>query len=576
MKSSSVVKSFSGELAAKVPAAVPVLHDAEPSSYDVSESAETVLLRPPNFVSPVEIGTPPTSLITSSRDETGISKQILVYEKEPLAQPQAKISLFETSHSRLSDSVACRNSRPVLYSAIGSLEDPGNSSYRWKRGGSLLANIDPHSQEIDSSYGIYRSAGKEVDHIGSRSPSISNQPIRIGGQMNHRSKPTFFDASEASAYQSTQLEKESGATNADENLLNLSRIPTQSLTMEEAKVKTKSNKKVTIGGDQKVRKSKKKQQVVEMFRPSSDAYTPRMGKKEIKYKPAELRTPVQQMATPLGTLSRPNFRDALKRVSMILRQHIVKIERRFEQNYRQQKQNSMGLLNHAFGESYGSHHPLRQRKEVDGLFHLAMKDEFSEDRFIIPKYKCTMIRIPMARMGMVCGLKHIRVKYEIPSEDEIYDFAHRLFKKVQLSSECSIVCLIYVERLMEISKVPLLANTWRPIFMCGLLLASKVWQDLSSWNIEFAGVYPQYSLDAINRLELQFLRSIKWELYISSSLYAKYYFALRSLVEKTDFRQRYNRMVGGVNNVKASTARKIEERTTMIKEEVLQQLSRSM
>ena len=112
--------------------------------------------------------------------------------------------------------------------------------------------------------------------------------------------------------------------------------------------------------------------------------------------------------------------------------------------------------------------------------------------------------------------------------------------------------------------------------MCGLLLASKVWQDLSSWNIEFASVYPRYSLDSLNRLELQFLRMVKWDLYISSSQYAKYYFALRSLVEKPDFRRRYNRMVGGIDTVQASHARKIEERSTMLKEEALLQLSRSM
>jgi hypothetical protein len=227
----------------------------------------------------------------------------------------------------------------------------------------------------------------------------------------------------------------------------------------------------------------------EMFRPSSDAYTPRMEKKKIKYKPAEMRTPVQKTSTSMGTLQRPNFRDALRRVAMIIHQHIVKIERRFEGN---------GIV----GE--------------EGLFRTSMRDAFSEDNFCTPTYRCTMVRIPMARPGMIYGLRKIRAKYEIPSEGEIYEFAHQLFKSVQLSSECSIVCIIYIERLMEIAKVPLLACTWRPIFMCGLLLASKVWQDLSSWNIEFASVYPQYSLAAINRLELTFLRMVKWDLYISS------------------------------------------------------------
>uniref|UniRef100_A0A6U3CS23 Uncharacterized protein n=1 Tax=Entomoneis paludosa TaxID=265537 RepID=A0A6U3CS23_9STRA len=283
-----------------------------------------------------------------------------------------------------------------------------------------------------------------------------------------------------------------------------------------------------------------------------------MGKREIKYKPAEMRTPVQKMSSGLGTLSRPNFRDALRRVAMIIQQHIVKIERRFE------------------AKAHSSSATRGRASKSDKLFMPSMKDEFSEDRYITPTYKCTMVRVPMARAGCVYGLKRVRRHYEIPTEREIYDFAHRLFKTVQLSSECSIVCLIYVERLMEEGKVPLLANTWRPIVMTGLLLASKVWQDLSSWNIEFTNVYPQYSLEAVHRLEIKFLRILQWDLYISSSLYAKYYFALRALVEKPDFRQRYNRMVVGVDNVQVQEALKVEERSTLIKEEALLQLSRSM
>lgn len=63
---------------------------------------------------------------------------------------------------------------------------------------------------------------------------------------------------------------------------------------------------------------------------------------------------------------------------------------------------------------------------------------------------------------------------------------------------------------------------------------------------------------------------------LESSLYAKYYFALRSLVEKVDFRQRYNRMVGRVDSVAQAEALKIQERSEAVKEEALLQLSRSM
>ena len=74
-------------------------------------------------------------------------------------------------------------------------------------------------------------------------------------------------------------------------------------------------------------------------------------------------------------------------------------------------------------------------------------------------------------------------------------------------------------------------------------MASKVWQDMSSWNVEVSQIFPEYSLKSINRLERIFCSSLKWELYISSSLYAKYYFALRSLTAKKDFRRNYNAMV---------------------------------
>ena len=308
------------------------------------------------------------------------------------------------------------------------------------------------------------------------------------------------------------------------------------------KKKSSGKKKVTI-------ESKPKEiRHVELFRPSCDAYTPRMGKKIIKFKPAEQRLNMKEsVGNALGTIQKPNFQDALRRVAMIIQQHIVKIERRF-----------------------------RSGADNADLFDPAMRDAFAEDNFVTPRYKCSMVKLPMARSGVVYGMRKIRVEHNIPTADDIYEFGHRLFNQVQLSSECSIICLIYVERIMEAAKVPVMATTWKPIFMCGLLLASKVWQDWSSWNIEFANVYPQFSLESINKLELLFLKMVKWDLYISSSLYAKYYFALRSLLEKQDFRKRYVRMVGGVGQVSASQAVKISKRSEMLKEKSLAFLSSSL
>ena len=62
----------------------------------------------------------------------------------------------------------------------------------------------------------------------------------------------------------------------------------------------------------------------------------------------------------------------------------------------------------------------------------------------------------------------------------------------------------------------------------------------------------------------------------SLSLYAKYYFALRSLLEKSGFRDRYNQMVGGIGGIAASEAMKVSKRSEAVKEEAINQLSRSM
>ena len=455
--------------------------------------------------------------------------------------PGASTTLESISSSQTSSRV------PVMYSAIGSLEDPASRSLPRQRNHAINNNNNNNNSNTDKPFQlpsnvmlpplnlIYQHSlikeggdiSSSLQQIREQQPLVGdNTPIILCGKPSSLSaKMTAFENEALSlAYESSSalttekndpyamlggllpstggggdsISTNDTSTNS-QNAVRRSSMRAAARRDDHNTSIENSNqrKKVTIAdslANHAVTKKKKKQRPVEMFRPSSDAYTPRMGKKDLKYKPAEMRTPVQKMASPMGTLSRPNFRDALRRVAMIIHQHIIKIERRFEQ-----------------------HHQTRD----DSLFLSSMRDAFSEDCFVSPKYKLTMVRVPMAIPSTVFGLKRIRPRYEIPSEKEIYEFAHQLFDSVHLSSECSIVCLIYMERLMEHAKVPLLACSWRPIFMCGLLLASKVWQDLSSWNIEFASVYPQYPLDAINRLEVSVNKLCAVIVYLESTSFSQ-------------------------------------------------------
>lgn len=479
--------------------------------------------------------------------------------------PNSVVSQFTSTTPPNSSSIGTNGSnplstssvnRPLLYSAIGSLENVNAASFQQLNKRIVGKEFSRPAGGQTTLIPPWTGVASKTTSAGAYQPDPYRTLLALEGQEQQRPKGHTRTVTPATPTSSNQTGAKTNGNQVDVTKAQQNdppateKVPPPGDTKPSNLRKSSTSKKNGKNTRKVSIKKEPVQKPVEMFRPSCDAYTPRIEKRRIEYKKAELRTPVQNMASPMGTLQRPNFRDALRRVAMIIHQHIVKIERRFEQT-------ELGL-----GDQ--------------GLFKMSMRDTFSEVNYCSPKYKCTMVRIPMARPGMVYGLRKIQTKPTIPTEEEIYEFGHQLFKSVQLSSECSIVCLIYVERLMEVARVPLLADTWRPIFMCGLLLASKVWQDLSSWNIEFASVYPQYSLEAINKLELNFLRNVKWDLYISSSLYAKYYFALRSLVEKIDFRQRYNRMVGGVDSVAQSEAMKIAKRTEQFKEVALLQLSRSM
>jgi len=476
---------------------------------------------------------------------------------------------------------ALRNVKPIVYSAIGSLENVNQSnlgsfntkllmattSKKGKKERQVKVNATTSQINLRKIHGPKKASIIQETNVASVRNSKSSAKLSTSNTASAKISPNGLGGSQkvstlsstlsfANALQVAQMDGKHLMTSAgveeecENTKLHDTKGEKSNLSMiitEECKTSFKQKKKAQKKKGVTIDDPKEEIRHVGLFRPSCDAYTPRMGRKTIKYKPQEQRASMEQMATTMGTIQKPNFKDALRRVAMIIQQHIVKIERMFDD---------------------GADH--------SNLFSPKMRDAFAEENFVTPRYKCTITKIPMARSGIVYGMRKIRLENKIPTADDIYQFAHRLFKQVQLSSECSIICLIYVERLMETAKVPLMAKTWKPIFMCGLLLASKVWQDWSSWNIEFASVYPSFSVEAINKLELQFLKFVKWDLYISSSLYAKYYFALRSLLEKQDFRKKYVRMVGGVGSVAASEAMKVSKRSELLKEKSLAYLSLSV
>jgi hypothetical protein len=215
---------------------------------------------------------------------------------------------------------------------------------------------------------------------------------------------------------------------------------------------------------------------------AKEAYTPKITH-VVQY-----RDPKERASTavaPASSLTRPNYEDILRRVSVVIHQHITKCETTLART--------------------------PPDKLDTGLFHVNKIHRFAEDLFTSPQYAYTFLRAPVMKMGFLYGIRKVERELSIPTLAEVHTFLRDLFVKAQLSAECSIgatglsegrvslpllgvphpfcatslprhvfaaVCLIYVERLMEHANVPLVTKTWRPCLLCGLLLASKVWQDL--------------------------------------------------------------------------------------------------
>ncbi len=124
---------------------------------------------------------------------------------------------------------------------------------------------------------------------------------------------------------------------------------------------------------------------------------------------------------------------------------------------------------------------------------------------------------------------------DVPSLDEISDFFRFIFNKAQMESDCIIMSLIYVERLLRETNGGVRPNldNWKSLLFSCMIMASKVWDDLSMWNVDFSQACPVgvcFSLKRINELELAVLSCLKYNVKVPASEYAKYYFLMRSML----------------------------------------------
>jgi len=48
-----------------------------------------------------------------------------------------------------------------------------------------------------------------------------------------------------------------------------------------------------------------------------------------------------------------------------------------------------------------------------------------------------------------------------------------------------VISLIYIEKLMATSKIEIRNINWKPLLFTSILLASKFWEDINFWNVDY-------------------------------------------------------------------------------------------
>lgn len=126
---------------------------------------------------------------------------------------------------------------------------------------------------------------------------------------------------------------------------------------------------------------------------------------------------------------------------------------------------------------------------------------------------------------------------KIPSVETIFHFLNTIFKVEKLSPEPGIMALVYIDRVIEKTKMHLHAASWRRLVLASLIIASKVWEDQSVWTVDFLELFPSANIKDLNRLEQHILAILEFSVSIKASEYVRHYFELRSFM-KSNFSDR--------------------------------------
>jgi hypothetical protein len=167
---------------------------------------------------------------------------------------------------------------------------------------------------------------------------------------------------------------------------------------------------------------------------------------------------------------------------------------------------------------------------VAAIIHCEMSEDMSAGREINCQTDLSFFSEEKYIRENLHDTERLALLLRTPTIDNIFEFIKTLFDCAQFSPECCVISLIYINRLTALTEQPLLSTNWRSIVLCSLLVAQKVWDDRSLSNANFTCSYPFFTTEEIEALEQKFMEVLNYSVTIKPTLYHKYYFNLRTLL----------------------------------------------
>lgn len=99
------------------------------------------------------------------------------------------------------------------------------------------------------------------------------------------------------------------------------------------------------------------------------------------------------------------------------------------------------------------------------------------------------------------------------------------------------MAVAYIRRLLTETGLMITRLTYRRLILGCLVLASKVWEDYSVWNCDFADVCPKSSSSSLAELERTLLKLLSYDVSLDSSEYARVYYDLRAASRYGKFKE---------------------------------------